>query len=83
MFEPVHGSAPDIVGKGVANPIAMIACGAMMLDFIGEKSAAQLIDTAITAVTRDGRVLTPDLGGMAKTVDVTNAILAQMRAIAQ
>jgi tartrate dehydrogenase/decarboxylase/D-malate dehydrogenase len=83
MFEPVHGSAPDIVGKGVANPIAMIACGAMMLDFIGEKSAAQLIDTAITAVTRDGRVLTPDLGGMAKTVDVTNAILAQMRAIAK
>ncbi len=83
MFEPVHGSAPDIVGQGIANPIAMIWCGALMLDFIGQKPAAQLIESAIKAVTRDGRGLTPDLGGKAKTVDVTNAILAQMRALAK
>ena len=61
----------------------MIWCGALMLDFIGQKPAAQLIESAIKAVTRDGRGLTPDLGGKAKTVDVTNAILAQMRALAK
>ncbi|MBI5303054.1 MAG: tartrate dehydrogenase [Chloroflexi bacterium] len=81
MFEPVHGSAPDIVGKGIANPIAMIWCGAMMLDFIGEKRAAKMIDAAIKAVTADGRVLTPDLGGAAKTKEVTDAIIAKMRAM--
>ncbi|MBI5652833.1 MAG: tartrate dehydrogenase [Chloroflexi bacterium] len=83
MFEPLHGSAPDIVGKGIANPIAMIWCGAMMLDFIGQKPAAQMIERAITAVTRAGRVLTPDLGGTAKTMEVTNAIIAEMRASAK
>jgi len=81
MFEPVHGSAPDIVGKGIANPIAMIWCGAMMLDFIGEKPAAKMIDAAIKQVTAEGRVLTPDLGGNAKTQDVTNAIIGKLRAM--
>jgi tartrate dehydrogenase/decarboxylase/D-malate dehydrogenase len=79
MFEPVHGSAPDIVGKGIANPIAMIWSGAMMLDFLGHKKAAQLIYSAIKAVTAEGRVLTPDLGGAAKTKDVTHAIIGSMR----
>ncbi len=81
MFEPVHGSAPDIVGKGIANPIAMIWCGAMMLDFIGEKQSAKMIDAAIKAVTAEGRVLTPDLGGTAKTKDVTEAIIGKLRAM--
>jgi tartrate dehydrogenase/decarboxylase/D-malate dehydrogenase len=83
MFEPVHGSAPDIVGKGIANPIAMIRCGAMMLDFLGHKKTAKLIDSATKAVTAEGRVLTPDLGGTAKTRDVTEAIIGKMRAIAK
>ena len=79
MFEPVHGSAPDIVGKGIANPIAMIWCGAMMLDFLGEKEAGNLVEAAIRAVTSEGRVLTPDLGGNGKTGDVTRAVLEKMR----
>lgn len=79
MFEPVHGSAPDIVGKRIANPIAMIWSGALMMDFLGQKEAADLIVTAIRRVTGDGRILTPDLGGRATTIDVTEAILKVLR----
>jgi tartrate dehydrogenase/decarboxylase/D-malate dehydrogenase len=79
MFEPVHGSAPDIAGKGIANPIAMVWCGAMMLDFLGEKSAASRIVEAIKAVTADGRVLTPDLGGKATTSQVADAIISRLK----
>ncbi|HXX92969.1 MAG TPA: tartrate dehydrogenase [Planctomycetota bacterium] len=79
MFEPVHGSAPDIAGKGVANPIAMVWCGAMMLDFLGEKTAGARILDAIKAVTAEGRVLTPDLGGTATTVRVADEILARLK----
>ncbi len=78
MFEPVHGSAPDIVGKGIANPIAMIWCGAMMLDFIGEAEAGRLIESAIQSVTAEGSVLTPDLGGEATTRTVTDAIVDEL-----
>ena len=83
MFEPVHGSAPDIVGKGIANPIAMIWCGAMMLDFLGEKEAGNLVEAAIRAVTSEGRVLTPDPGGNGKTGDVARAVLEKMRSLAR
>ena len=82
MFEPVHGSAPDIVGKGVANPVAQILSGAMMLDFLGEKAAADLVVAAVRAVLAEGRVLTPDLGGTARTSEVTEAVLGKMRASA-
>src|SRR5262249_19760387 len=61
MFEPVHGSAPDIAGKGVANPLATMLAGAMMLDFLGETEAAAALDRPIRAVLAEGRVLTPDL----------------------
>jgi len=81
MFEPVHGSAPDIFGKGIANPIAMVWCGAMMMEFLGEKDAARLITTAIQAITGEGRVVTPDLGGRAKTSEVGDAIVDRMRRI--
>jgi len=83
MFEPVHGSAPDIVGKGIANPVAQIESGAMMLEFLGEKEAAGLVSTSVRAVLAEGRVLTPDLGGTARTPEVTDAVLARMRAAAR
>jgi tartrate dehydrogenase/decarboxylase/D-malate dehydrogenase len=79
MFEPVHGSAPDIVGKGIANPIAQIASGALMLDFLGETAAAARIDAAIRAALVEGRALTPDLGGSARTPEVTAAVLEALR----
>ncbi|MBM4459492.1 MAG: tartrate dehydrogenase [Chloroflexi bacterium] len=81
MFEPVHGSAPDIFGQGIANPLAMIWSGALMLDFLGEREAARLIETAIVGVTTEGRALTPDLGGRATTVEVGDAVAASVRAI--
>jgi tartrate dehydrogenase/decarboxylase / D-malate dehydrogenase len=76
LFEPVHGSAPDIVGKGVANPLATMLAGAMMLDFLGETDAAAKIDSAVRAVLADGRAVTPDLGGSGTTRSVTEAVLA-------
>ena len=78
LFEPVHGSAPDIVGKGIANPLATILAGAMMLDFIGETSAAAEVDRAVRAVLADGHALTPDLGGSGTTRGVTDAVLSQL-----
>ncbi|MBN1401729.1 MAG: tartrate dehydrogenase [Anaerolineae bacterium] len=81
LFEPVHGSAPDIAGKGIANPIAAIWAAAMMLDHLGHEDAGGLILQAIEAVTGQGRVLTPDLGGKATTRQVGEAIRAQVRAI--
>lgn len=83
MFEPVHGSAPDISGKGIANPIAMIWCGAMMLEFLGEKTAADLILSAIKAVTGAAQTLTPDLAGTARTPQVTDAIIDEVRRLAR
>ena len=78
MFEPVHGSAPDIMGKEIANPIATIWAGAMMLEFLGEEAAARRVQEAVEAVTADGHVLTPDLGGTARTGDVTAAVCARL-----
>jgi tartrate dehydrogenase/decarboxylase/D-malate dehydrogenase len=83
MFEPVHGSAPDIVGKGIANPVAEIESGAMMLEFLGEGAAANLIVSAVREVLAEGRALTPDLGGTARTSQLTDAVLAKMRAPAR
>lgn len=79
MFEPIHGSAPDIVGKGIANPIAMIWSGAMMLHFLGQIQTSELIISAIKTLTSEGRVLPPDLGGQATTIEVGDEIVAQMR----
>ena len=76
LFEPVHGSAPDIAGKGIANPIGQIWSGAMMLEFLGHKSAHDAVLAAIEKVLdpTSGAPKTPDIGGTAKTVDVGKAI---------
>lgn len=78
MFEPVHGSAPDIAGQGVANPIAQIWCGSMMLDHLGESEAARAIDLAIERVLRDPASRTRDLGGTANTAECTRAVIAAL-----
>jgi len=80
MFEPIHGSAPDIAGKGIANPIAAIWAGAMMLDHLGERAAYDRILKAIELVLAEGSVKTPDLGGRATTADMSRAITAAMNA---
>jgi tartrate dehydrogenase/decarboxylase / D-malate dehydrogenase len=67
MFEPVHGSAPDIAGKNIANPIGQIWSGAMMLDFLDQRAAAERVVQAIERVLADGSVRTPDMGGSATT----------------
>ncbi|MEO7156826.1 MAG: tartrate dehydrogenase [Vicinamibacterales bacterium] len=74
MFEPIHGSAPDIAGKGIANPIGSIWAGAMMLDHLGDKPAHDRIVKAIERVLAEDGPRTPDLGGRATTGDVTAAI---------
>jgi tartrate dehydrogenase/decarboxylase/D-malate dehydrogenase len=76
MFEPVHGSAPDIAGKGIANPIGQIWSGAMMLEHLGEVQAAEAIVEAIEEVLEDGSVLTPDMGGRAGTRELGAAVEA-------
>ncbi len=78
MFEPIHGSAFDITGKGVANPIATFWTAALMLEHLGEQSAAQELMTAIETVTKSG-LQTPDLGGSATTRQITDAVLEIIR----
>jgi tartrate dehydrogenase/decarboxylase/D-malate dehydrogenase len=76
LFEPVHGSAPDIAGKGIANPIGQIWCGAMMLEFLGHKEAHDAILSTIEKVLapQSGAPRTPDIGGTASTSDLGKAI---------
>src|SRR5579862_3231948 len=78
IFEAVHGTAPDIAGKGVANPIAMILSSAMMLDYLGHSAAGDKIRAATASVLRAGKVLTRDIGGKAPTGEVTAAIVKAM-----
>ncbi len=75
MFEPIHGSAFDIMGKGVANPVGTFWSAVMMLEHLGEKPAAERLMRAIERVTADKRFHTPDLGGTARTADVTAAVI--------
>src|ERR1700752_4960521 len=80
MFEPIHCSAFDITGKGVANPVATFWTAAMMLDFLGEKNAATRLMKAVERVTADPSLHTPDLGGKATTKQVTDAVCEALRA---
>lgn len=78
MFEPVHGSAPDIAGQGIANPVGTIWAGAMMLDHLGEKEAAKAVENAIGRTLSDRSCLTRDMGGNASTTELAEAILKQL-----
>ena len=75
MFEPIHGSAPDIAGQGIANPLASIWSVAQMLDFLGEEDWAERVLRAIETLLVEKKTLTPDLGGTARTSDIGNAVL--------
>ena len=70
LFEPVHGSAPDIAGQGIANPVATILSACMMLDYLGESESARKIEKIIVDVIQEGKVVTPDLGGTASTQEM-------------
>jgi tartrate dehydrogenase/decarboxylase/D-malate dehydrogenase len=78
MFEPVHGSAPDIAGQGIANPIGQIWSGAMMLEHLGHRDAGAAVLRAIETVVRDGP-RTRDMGGKASTVELGKAIADAVR----
>jgi 3-isopropylmalate dehydrogenase len=74
MFEPVHGSAPDIAGKGIANPLAAVLSLALLLDHLGVPIAGERVRKAVARVLEDGGPKTPDLGGTATTADVGRAV---------
>src|SRR4051812_6722229 len=79
VFEAVHGSAPDLAGKGLANPLAVIMSGVMMLNHIGEEALAEKIKAAYNAVLREGKALTRDLGGTAGTADFADALIERLK----
>ncbi len=81
MFEPVHGSAPDIAGRGIANPMATMLAGSMMLDFLGDHDAAGMLDRAVVEVLTDRCDVTPDLGGTGTTAAVTDAVVSQLMSV--
>ena len=83
MFEPVHGSAPDIQGQGIANPMAAVWAGAMLLEHLGEHAAAAVTLGALEAVARAGEVRTPDLGGTHDTAQMGAALLAAARTLTE
>jgi isocitrate dehydrogenase (NAD+) len=80
LFEAVHGSAPDIAGQGVANPTALLQSGILMLRHIGEREAADKIESSLLAVFTEGKVRTRDIGGTAKTAEFADAIIQKMNA---
>ena len=78
MFEAVHGTAPDIAGKGLANPTALLMSSIMMLDHLGERPAARRIEAALDSVYREGKHVTQDVGGKAGTVEFTDAVISAL-----
>jgi tartrate dehydrogenase/decarboxylase/D-malate dehydrogenase len=74
MFEPVHGSAPDIAGKGIANPVGQIWSGALMLRHLGEEQAASAVETSIAQVLKAAKTRTPDIGGTSSTREMGESI---------
>jgi tartrate dehydrogenase/decarboxylase/D-malate dehydrogenase len=80
MFEPVHGSAPDIAGQGVVNPMAAILSAGMLLDHLEQEEAGRVVERAVAHVLAEGKVRTPDLSGASRTNEVTEAVLEQIGA---
>jgi isocitrate dehydrogenase (NAD+) len=80
MFEAVHGTAPDIAGKGLANPTALLLSSIMMLDYLGERSAARRIEAALAKVHKEGKHITHDVGGKAGTTEFTDALISSLHA---
>jgi tartrate dehydrogenase/decarboxylase/D-malate dehydrogenase len=80
MFEPVHGSAPDIAGRGIVNPMAQILSAGMMLEHLGLEDAGRSVERAVAAVLAEGKYRTPDLGGSSTTNEVTNAVIGKLAA---
>ena len=78
IFEAVHGTAPDIAGKGVANPGALILAACMLLDHIGETDRSKRVRTSLEQTIREGKTVTRDLGGTASTDEFTDAIIAKL-----
>ena len=81
LFEPVHGSAPDITGKGIANPLAAILSSAMMLEHLGDARAAQYIHHAVSSLLGNSKTRTPDLGGTATTTQVGEAVATLIKTV--
>nr|NIM97230.1 NAD-dependent isocitrate dehydrogenase [candidate division Zixibacteria bacterium] len=79
VFEPAHGTAPDIAGKGIANPIATLLSTQLMLDYLGEKKAGSRIQKAVERVIEKGEVLTPDMGGENTTDQIAEAIIRELQ----
>jgi isocitrate dehydrogenase (NAD+) len=79
MFEAVHGTAPDIAGRGLANPTALLLSSIMMLDHLGERSAARRIENALEKVLREGKHITQDVDGKAGTEEFTDAVISSLR----
>ena len=79
LFEPVHGSAPDIAGQGIANPMAMLLSACMMLNYLKEYDGEERLNNAILEVLNEGKTLTPDLGGNASTSEVAEAIINALK----
>src|SRR5262245_33895927 len=79
LFEPVHGSAPDIAGKGIANPLAAVLSAGLMLEHLGLAKSATALRGAVAKVLKDRHTLPPDLGGTARTVEVADAVLTALR----
>ena len=80
MFEPIHGSAPDIAGQGMANPLATVWAASQMLDFLGHENWGKRLIDCIEQVLVQAHTLTPDLGGTATTTQVADAVLARLKA---
>jgi isocitrate dehydrogenase (NAD+) len=78
IFEAVHGTAPDIAGKGIANPTAVMLAGAMLLDHMGQRDRAQRLEAAIRRAIAEGKDLTPDVGGSGTTRTYTDRVIAAL-----